>query len=197
MGKHLASEGKRFRSELPAGYQHERMLGMSQSETSRRTIIRGAAWGVPVMAIAIAAPAVSASALQQLQASWVVNPGYPRYSGNEDDDFAAWETNTTLTITNVGSSMADAPITVTFTPPNSHFVSNVSGELTRVGDAPSPVVLQSALPISPGGSLSATIFFQIYTLNLVPDTKCSAVIQVTGYPSEMVTLKIDYPDHYT
>lgn len=149
------------------------------------------------MAIAVAAPAASASDLSQLQASWVVNAGYPRYSGNEDDDFAAWETNTTLTIANVGSSTADAPITVTFSPPDRHFVSDVSGQLFRVGDAPSPVVLQSSLPLTPGGSLSATIFFQIYTLKLVPDTKCSAAVQAAGYPSEAVTLKIDYPDHYT
>jgi hypothetical protein len=128
---------------------------------------------------------------------WTINPLYPRFSDDPDDDLVTWETLSTLTVTNYGDSTTDVPITVTITLPESHDVSYVTGPLDLVGRSRSLAVLQSNLPLSPGGTLSAMVMVEIFTEGLVPDTSFQALLQAAGYPSQSHTLKVDYPDHYT
>lgn len=167
------------------------------AEVSRRTVLATSAWGIPVLALAVAAPTASASDLRQLGLGWTINPLYPRFSDDPDDDSVTWETLSTLTITNYGNSTTNVPITVTITLPARHDVSYVTGQFDLVGQGQSLAVLQSNLPLSPGGALSVMVMVEIYTEGLVPDTSFQALLQAAGYPTQTRTLKVDYPDHYT
>jgi hypothetical protein len=82
----------------------------SAAQPKRRTILRGAAWSVPVVAIAVAAPAFAASG----EAKVVAGPGAAVKWGKDANDL--WHVSWDLTVTTTGKSVSGVSLTFTYVP---------------------------------------------------------------------------------